>query len=144
MDDRIERLLAENEIGKQLVRFFTALDERRFETMTSIFAEDAVWRRAGVDIRGRQALLDAMDGRGSDRHTRHQLTNILVDMKDTSSAVAQFYSTAWVHVGPTDDKGVAPIGLPSSIGVYTATFKRVADGWLLSDMRSKPAFKKKA
>lgn len=87
-------------------------------------------------------LLDAMEGRGN-RHTRHSLSNIIVDTQDSNTAIAQFYSTAWVHVGETDEKGVSPIGLPSSIGVYTAIFKRSGDSWLLSEMRSKPAFKKK-
>lgn len=133
--------LVENEIGKQLYRFFRALDERAFKTMTEIMTPDGVWRRGGVDIRGRDMLLQAMEQRGADRNTRHILSNLIIETGTDEAATATFYSTAWVHVGAADEKGVSPIGVPNSIGVYTATFKRSENGWQMAELRSKMAFK---
>lgn len=133
--------LAENEIEKQLYRFFRGLDERAFGTMAAIMTPDGVWRRGGVDIHGRDMLVEAMERRGADRNTRHILSNLIIEAGKDEAATATFYSTAWVHVGAADEKGVSPIGVPSSIGVYTATFKRVEDGWQMADLRSKMAFK---
>ncbi|SFU11293.1 nuclear transport factor 2 family protein [Mesorhizobium sp. YR577] len=133
--------LAENEIRKQLYRFFLALDERQFDTMTQIMTPDGLWRRAGIEIRGGGMLLEVMGKRGADRHTRHILSNMIIDMETAEAATARFYSTAWVYVGAPDEKGVCPIDIPSSIGVYTAKFARTEKGWQMADLRSKPAFK---
>ncbi|EUB98150.1 hypothetical protein PMI07_006464 [Rhizobium sp. CF080] len=140
--EKIDILFAERDIHKQLIRFYTGLDECQFDMMASILTPDGLWRRGGVDIKGREMFLEAMNKRGADRHTRHILTNVQIDLQDETSGVAKFYSTAFVHVGPTDDKGVSPMALPSSIGIYTATFKRTEEGWQIADLRSKPSFKK--
>ena len=52
-----QNFIHEREIEKQLVRFFVALDDRRFEAMTAVMTGDGVWRRGGVDIAGRKGLL---------------------------------------------------------------------------------------
>nr|WP_232372607.1 nuclear transport factor 2 family protein [Acuticoccus mangrovi] len=135
---------AELAIEKQIKRFYVALDSRDFDVMAAVMTPDGCWRRAGKDLRGREGLLAAMDKRGTDRHSRHLLSNVLVDVADDGTAAAQFYSTAFVYTGDDlDDRGAAPMDLPSSIGVYQAKFRYEGDTWLMADLRSTPAFKRR-
>lgn len=135
-------LAAEAAIIKQISLFFTSLDERDFDRMASIMAANGVWRRAGVDLVGPEGLLAEMAKRPDNRHSRHMLTNLIPEIAADGSAMLRFYSAAWVHIGGTDDKGIAPMALPNSIGAYTARFVRDSDGWKISDLRAKSAFRK--
>jgi hypothetical protein len=138
----LETVAAEAAVIKQMSIFFMALDDRDFDRMASLMTPTAVWRRAGVDLAGPAGLLAEMSKRPDDRYSRHTLTNQVVDMATDGTATLRFYSTAWVHVGETNAQGIAPVSLPSSIGVYTARFVRQGDIWLIDDLRSVPAFRK--
>ncbi|MBE2278218.1 MAG: nuclear transport factor 2 family protein [Rhodobacteraceae bacterium] len=137
-----DAVAAEFAITGQMNRFFGALDRRDFEAMAAIMTPNAVWRRGGVDLQGREALLAAMAVRPDDRHSCHLLSNQTVTFETQETAVLTFYSVAWVHVGPVDAKGIAPLTMPSSIGDYTARFAKGAEGWQLTDLRSIPRFRK--
>lgn len=133
---------AERAIETQLIRFYRGLDTRAFDRMAAIMTPDGVWRRAGKELKGREGLLEEMARRAPNRHARHLLTNMLVEVKDDGTAVAEFYSTAFVHTGDLGPRGEAPMDLPSSLGVYTAKMRLVDGTWLMEDLRSFPAFKR--
>lgn len=137
------RLSDQFEIEKQIIRFFVALDNREFEAMTAVLTEDGVWRRGGVDIPGRKGLLEVMADRPTDRISRHMINNVLVSFSSDDVATVMFYSTAWVHLGPTEN-AFAPMDLPSSMSVYNAKFAKVDGTWHMQHLSSKPTFKRAA
>jgi hypothetical protein len=138
----LEIAAAEAAVIRQMNIFFMALDDRDFDRMASLMTPTAVWRRAGVDLAGPSGLLAEMTKRPDNRYSRHTLTNQVAEIPADGAATLRFYSIAWVHVGETNEQGVAPVSLPSSIGVYTARFVRRDGAWLIDDLRSIPAFRK--
>lgn len=136
------QLFAELEISSQIKRFYVGLDDRDYEAMAAVFAPDGCWTRAGVDVNGPEGLRKLLDERPLDRHSRHVVSNIIVDLNDDGTASMRCYNTAFVHTGPTGDRGAAPLELPSSLGLLSGIFTKVDDRWRLENLRSRPAFKK--
>ncbi|MGH6861365.1 MAG: nuclear transport factor 2 family protein [Phyllobacterium sp.] len=134
--------IAEAAIIRTMNRYFTALDSREFETMAALITPTCIWHRAGVDLKGPEGLLEMTAQRPANRHSRHTLSNQVVDFVDQDTAKLTFYCIAWVHVGETDEKGVSPSGVPNTLGQWTAHYVRRDDTWLLDDLRSITAFRK--
>ncbi|TWF47424.1 nuclear transport factor 2 family protein [Neorhizobium alkalisoli] len=135
-------LAAEAAIIRTMNRYFIALDNREFETMTGLITPTCIWFRAGVELKGPEGLLGMTAKRPANRHSRHTLTNHVVDFIDPDTAKLTFYCIAWVHVGETDEKGVSPSSVPNTLGEWTARYVRRGDSWLLDDLRSVTAFRK--
>ncbi|GGE50086.1 hypothetical protein GCM10011360_41380 [Primorskyibacter flagellatus] len=140
--DAIVALHAQIEISNQIKRFYMALDERDADALAAVIAPDGCWRRAGVDHIGPDAMRALIAERAPDRHSRHVLSNIVVDVLDERTATVRLYNTAFVHTGATGERGAAPMDLPSSIGILEGKFVHTGGAWLLKDLRSKPAFKR--
>lgn len=135
-------LAAEAAIIRTMNRYFIALDNREFETMAALITPTCVWLRAGVELKGPDGLRGMTANRPANRHSRHTLTNHVVDFIDDSTCKLTFYCIAWVHVGETDEKGVSPSSVPNTLGQWTARYLLRDGTWLLDDLRSVTAFRK--
>jgi ketosteroid isomerase-like protein len=138
-----ERRAVEIDVARIVPRFFLHLDNQAFDRLAELMAPDGTWYRAGKELRGRAALLQAMDARGATRRTRHLISNLIVDAIDADHAEAVFYSTAFVHADTAGD-AIAPMELPSSIGTYRATFIRMEAGWRIATLKSQMAFRRQS
>jgi hypothetical protein len=141
--DAEERRAVEIDVARIVPRFFMHLDNQAFDRLADLMAPDGTWYRAGKELHGRAALLQAMDARGATRRTRHLISNLIVDAIDADHAEAVFYSTAFVHTN-TAAEAIAPMELPSSIGTYRATFIRMPEEWRIASLKSQMAFRRQA
>lgn len=141
MIDPIEVRAVEHDVARTVHLFYLHLDNQAYESLADLMMPDGVWYRGGKELRGRAMLLEALDGRGTGRRSRHLITNMIVDVTVADRAEAMFYSTAFVHVGESQE-GVAPMQLPSSIGAYRGEFARTPQGWRIAALRSKMAFRR--
>lgn len=125
-------LLDERAITRQLVRFARAMDDRDWDTMTAILAEDVRGEFGTGWQEGRLAVMELIRGYlekcGA---TQHLLGNILVDVTG-DEAVTRAYIRD-VHLNSDDDPAIRMY----TLGDYRDTWRRSEDGlWSLIE-RSK-------
>lgn len=125
-------LLDERAITRQLVRFARAMDDRDWETMTAILAEDARGEFGTGWQEGRFAVMGLIRGYlekcGA---TQHLLGNIVIDVTG-DDAVTRTYIRD-VHLNSDDD----PATRMYTLGDYRDTWRRSKNGsWSLIE-RSK-------
>ena len=121
----LQALVDERDITRGLGRFARIVDQKRWDDLTDVFAEDLSFDYgSGVDQHGIDALREQMrrflDVCGG---TQHLLGSILIDV-DGDRAVSRAYVQAR-HQRRDDPAG--PIF--DSTGEYTDRWERRAEGW---------------
>jgi len=82
--DPSERRAIEWDCTQLLIRFYGLLDEKRYEEMAGLFADDGVWVRLGKELVGGPAIVAAMAER-DDWLTAHLVSNIRIDIIDADT-----------------------------------------------------------
>jgi hypothetical protein len=126
----------EHACAKTVLQLFAAMDDNRYDDVAAAFTPDGVWHRAGKALRGRAAIIAAMNERPTDRLVRHIITNIVVDVSDGTHAEGRCYVTA--YAGPLGD---APPAINAPWLVLTATHRfaphdgawKIAESTILRD-----------
>lgn len=94
MDRATERGI-EWDCQKILRQYYHHIDHHEFEQAVQLFAEDVTWQLVGLDLTGRDAILEALHaGLGSDT-IRHVVTNIIVNVIDEDHADLLTYTTIY-------------------------------------------------
>lgn len=117
-------------VQQALVRYAFALDQQDATALESVLTEDAVWRftvAGGGDlgpVAGRSAILGFVQGNwaAQTHSSRHNLTNVVVDRADATTAEAQAYLLMTSSPGPI------------TTGSYRFTLRRVENGWRIADL----------
>jgi hypothetical protein len=93
---------------------------------------DGVWEWPHGDrrIEGRGALRTYFGSRPADRLSRRMCTNVLVDVDSATTATATSYFATYRVDGYTG--GMLPPQLPTNVGHYEDTFRKVEGEWLLA------------
>ena len=112
--ERSEARAIEWDCSQTVQAFYAALDEKRYEDLANLFAEDGVWNRLGKDLVGPRAIVDAMSVR-EDWVTVHVLTNLAVTVVSPTEAHTHQYVTLYRHEGVAPDAGPLPVVLPLGI-----------------------------
>jgi uncharacterized protein (TIGR02246 family) len=117
-----------------LIRFFNAFDAWRYREMVELFAPDGVWHRQGKPLRGRDAILSALEQRSTTQTVRHVVTNIQVTAVDDATADTLLYVTAYQH--DTGEKSTATpvIRAPSLLLTVPGTLVSTEGGWRISSL----------
>lgn len=108
-----------------LVRYANCLDDRDWDGLREVFAEDAVGDYGGFVAEGRAALVTSiasyLEGTGP---SQHLLGNFEVKVDD---------DRAWtrcrarlMYLGAGDRRGLTPY---ETLGTYADEFRRTSDGW---------------
>lgn len=118
---------------KLLIRYMQALDDRKYEVLAGLFAEDGVWHRQGKELRGPAMILATMKDRPLKELRRHAVTNCLVSIQSDDRAEARSYMTVWA--GDTDAVGTRPVTIkaPFRVGVATTRFVRRNNRWRIAE-----------
>jgi 3-phenylpropionate/cinnamic acid dioxygenase small subunit len=132
VDDRTE-------ITDLVYRLGLCLDERRFDDIRHLAAEDATVRTPGGQAAGREALVaQAHRNHPPDQRHQHVITNVLIDLDGDRAEVR---TNLVVHITEPDS---APAGVPApapvcSIGeVYRFGLARTQEGWRLTAIEAVP------
>jgi hypothetical protein len=118
------------ECSQTVLRLFGAMDALRYDDVAAAFTPDGVWHRAGKALRGRAAIVAAMNERPSDRRVRHVITNVVVDVHDESTASGMCYVTA--YAGPLSDEA-AVVNAPWLMLTATHDFVATPNGWKIRE-----------
>ncbi len=136
------RNFIEQEVERVVIRFFHHLDSREYDKLAGLFAADGVWHRPGKELCGRTAIMEAMHARPAGLITQHIATNIVVDVVDADHAEATLYLTVFSHAGGAAPQTPAPVELPNLVGIYREKMIRTPDGWRISEITSRPNFRR--
>jgi hypothetical protein len=121
------------------VAAYSLMDQGRYAETADLFAENAVWVRGGTPVRGRSAILAALERRSASEVTRHLVTNVMVSMSgpDAGEGTACFVPLR----GTVVPDAPAPLPQLSMVGDLRYEFVRTADGWRIAHLRPSPVFK---
>ena len=120
----LESLLAEREIGRALYAFARAMDERDWQAIGSVMAEDATADMGTGPLNGREEVIALMRSFLDDcGPTQHLLGNLVIDVTG-DQATSRCYVTD-MHKG-MGDKGHLTF---STLGEYHDRWQKVDGGW---------------
>jgi hypothetical protein len=98
-----------------VIRFYGALDGKRYQDLVGLFTEDGVWVRLGKELVGPKNMLAEMNER-DDWLTAHIVSNIEINIVDADRVETSQYVTLYRHEGwDPAVKGPAPVILPMGI-----------------------------
>jgi hypothetical protein len=121
-----------------IVRYAWLNDERRFDELAALFAEDAVLYRPSAPtqgIAGRGAILEAFRKRPFETMTFHVTSDVLVEVQDEEHAQARSRILLLSGTRP-QDAGALPLELKAPVpGVFRDRFLLTPQGWKFSERR---------
>jgi ketosteroid isomerase-like protein len=125
-DAAVERLQAERDVGRQLVRFARAMDSRDWGALRAILFDDSTAELGSGPLTGSDAIVGVirsyLDACGP---SQHLLGSIEVDVDgDTATSRAYVHD---VHLGP-GDRGRLSF---ATLGDYHDQWERDAEAWRL-------------
>ncbi len=126
------------------VSYARYVDFGEYDRFVELFTEDALLD-LGFTLQGKAQIRRSMSKRDPELRSRHILTNISIDVSDSSHASGIAYLTLYRHVGP-ETLSPAPIHLggPAGVGHYTNTFELTDAGWRIASCRLAFAFRNPA
>lgn len=113
-------------------------DERRFEELAALFAEDALlYRPSAPDqaIEGRQAILEAFRKRPPDTMTFHVCTDILIDVQGEQVAVGRSRILLLSATRPPHGTSASVQANMPVPGVFRDIFRLTEEGWKFAERR---------
>jgi hypothetical protein len=128
MMDHTTRREIEWDCNQLVLNFYGFLDEKRYDELAELFAEDGAWVRLNKELKGRQKIRDAMNER-SDWLTAHLVSNVRIDIVDADHASSTLYVTLYRHEGWDAAAGPAPVVLPLAVLRTCDQLVREAGAW---------------
>jgi hypothetical protein len=126
LDRSIERAI-EWDCTQLLYEFYACLDEKRYDDLVELFAEDGVWVRLGEEV-PKKTMKQVMGVRES-WITAHLVSNARIRVKDENSAESTQFVTLYRHEDWNPADGPAPVVQPLGILRHKDQMVRVGDRW---------------
>ena len=124
---KLEELIAERDIYRQLVKFARAMDERDWESIKSITADDIKAEFGMGEIQGSTAVIDFMrsflDNCGI---TQHLLGNIIIDVVGDKATSQSYVSDMHLSKDPANDSHFR------TLGDYSDKWSKVDGTWIMT------------
>lgn len=126
-----ERMLAEHEIARLVIRYAMLNDDGDFAGVAALYVEDGRMARpsGGEPIVGRDAILRSFLARPP-RVARHVITSVLPEILSAQEATCR--STMLLHAAPAGDLPARAKG-PALLGGFRDRLVRTADGWRFAE-----------
>lgn len=133
MEERLNKLEAEAEIGRLLVQYATALDARDFKTYVGLFTEDGEWAGGFGKYKGHAEIEGMLIGAFGETppgfvnvSNFHSVANPMVTVTgDTASATSMFLVWARTATEPPQPK-------PVLAGRYVDEFVKLGGEWKIA------------
>jgi ketosteroid isomerase-like protein len=142
MDD-VTRLTIQSECARLMNQFSWAVDAMDYDAVVALFTPDCTFGRADVFYQGHAGLRQSLNGRPRDRATRHVSSNMIIDVVDADTARGKAYCLVFGHRGALSADGEAELNAPDSLILYTAEFRRTAEGWRIARWHIGLSFRKR-
>jgi hypothetical protein len=129
----VDRLLAESEIARLIIRYAELNDAGDFAALADLFIEDGVFSRpsGGDPVIGREAILKSYLSRPA-RISRHLIANIRVDLASEREAVCR---SAVLLYSATAGPLPAVASGPGLLGGFADKVVKTHDGWRFAERR---------
>ena len=127
----LERMLIEHACARLQALYCIHADRRETEAFVQLFTKDASIKvPEHPAFVGHEAIRWSIEALAALPVTmRHIMTNPVVEVTSAETATGLCYLTVWNSAAPADDNGWRPVEPPGTIGEYSDTFRRTADGW---------------
>ena len=144
MDRQQERLI-EWACQKLIRRYYYHVDRYEYEDAAALYTDNARWEVTGVDLEGREQILEGLYAGLQDGTIRHVLTNTVVNVADENHAEAWSYLNVNFSPRARFDKmdGALPFDGPNRISDHYTAFERMLDGWKMSHRKGRVIFRGK-
>lgn len=131
---RDEERAIEWDCQKVMRQYYHHVDHHEFEEAVELFTEDVTWSVMGIDLKGRDEILEALHGGLGNDTIRHVLTNVIVTVIDKDNAELWNYTTNYYsREGRREDmEGPLPFDGPHRLGDMFAKFRRVGSEWKIA------------
>ena len=115
-------------------QYYHYVDHHEFDEAVELFTEDVTWSVMGIDLKGRDEILEALHGGLGNDTIRHVLTNVIVTVIDKDNAELWNYTTNYYsRAGRREDmEGPLPFDGPHRLGDMFAKFRRVGSEWKIA------------
>ena len=110
------------------------VDHHEYEDAVKLFTEDADWKVMGLNLKGREEILEALYGGLGNDTIRHVLTNVIVTVIDDDNAESWSYNSIYYsREGRIEDRDKPlPFDGPHRFGDGFARLKRVDGEWQIA------------
>ncbi len=142
--DIVSRLGAEAECRRLMTLFNWHVDARDYKSVLSLFVDNCTFVRIDTAHQGKESVMRLLEARPRQRRTRHLLSNVVVDVRDDSSATGRAYCVVYGHHGELTEAEEAPLVPPDSLIHIHTEFLKAAEKWLISKWRIELAFRKRS
>jgi hypothetical protein len=115
--------------------FYGHLDDRNYEEALKAFAVDGVWFRRGLPVKGHRSMLEAMQARPPNFHTRHVVSNVRVYQESAETGSVLFYLTGHPYIGDIPDGEYAPLPAAHILATYRDSMRKVDSRWMITEKR---------
>ena len=132
--DRKEERGIEWDGQKTLRQYYQYVDHHEDEDAVKLFTEDADWKVMGLELEGREEILEALYGGLGNDTIRHVLTNAIVNVIDEDNAESWSYNAIYYsREGRIEDRDKPlPFDGPHRFGDGYARLKRVDGEWQIA------------
>lgn len=134
MSDALERLRAEADCRDLVVAAAAAVDASDPAAFAALFAPDGVLERPdGSRLEGREAIRAVYAARGSERLTRHLITNHVVRLGVPGTATSHCSVLLWSgrRSDPATPQG-RPADARQQVGEFDDVLVRLDEGWRIA------------
>ena len=131
---RDEERAIEWDCQKVMRQYYHHVDHHEFDEAVKLFTEDVTWSVMGINLKGRDEILEALHGGLGDDTIRHVLTNVLVTVIDKNNAELWNYTTNYYSREGRREDMDRPLRFegPHRLGDMFAKLRRVGDEWKIA------------
>lgn len=121
---------------KLILQFYGFLDEKRYDDLADLFADDGVWVRLGKELVGPAGIKNEMAERES-WLTMHLVSNLRLNVIDASHVETIQYITLYRQEGIDPNAGPPEVVMPLGLLRHTDKLVLVGDTWKFQRKASK-------
>jgi ketosteroid isomerase-like protein len=141
--DELQTLLIRDACRQLLMRYATTLDARDMDGFVDVFAEDLVWKRAGLeDLRSRADIRGFFREIYAKRNAyikRHNFTTVCIEPVDEHTATGISYAVVFTDYNFSGNYP-SPMLPPELMMEYHHVFKKTPQGWKIARHETKYVF----
>ena len=143
---RDEERAIEWDCEQVLRRYYNLVHRRELDQAVGLFTQDADWHALGVDLKGREAILEGLRGGFASGTVRHTVTGTVISVIDRENVESVYCNCVFNAPGIRieDRKTPIPMEGPSLVVDVVDRLVRTNEGWKIARRRGTVVFKRQA
>ncbi len=144
--NREEERAIEWDCEQLLRRYYNHVHNREFDKAVALFTPDADWHALGVDLKGREAILEGLRSGFAAGTVRHTVTGTVVTVIDAENAGSVYCNSVYNAPDIRIEDSETPIAMegPRLVVDVADRLVRTDDGWKIARRRGTVIFKRQS